>query len=75
MDARSLRAAPFPDGVDLGAEMVRAGWAISTSDAYLIEEGEAQASRRGVWHGAFARPADWRATNDRPATALTPPDI
>ena len=71
----ACRTAPIPDGVDLGAEMVRAGWAISTSDAYLIEEGEAQAKRRGVWRGAFARPADWRATHERPATALTPPDI
>src|SRR3546814_18496217 len=39
------RTAPFPDGIDLGAEMVRSGWAVSTSDAYLPEEGEAQAKR------------------------------
>lgn len=70
----TCRTAPFPDGIDLGAEMVRSGWAVSTSDAYPIEEGEAQAKRRGVWQGAFARPADWRAIHERPATALSPPD-
>ena len=68
------RTAPFPDGIDLGAEMVRLGWAIATSDAYLVEEAEGQAKRRGIWQGEFARPADWRAAHERPATALTPPD-
>ena len=76
-DGRTLaacRTAPFPDGIDLGAEMVRSGWAVSTSDAYLPEEGEAQAKRRSIWRGDFIRPADWRATHERPATALMPPD-
>ena len=70
----ACRTAPFPDGIDLGAEMVRSGWAVSTSDAYLPEEGEAQAKRRSIWRGDFIRPADWRATHERPATALMPPD-
>jgi len=70
----ACRTAPFPDGIDLGAEMVRSGWAVSTSDAYLPEEGEAQAKRRGIWQGDFIHPADWRATHERPATALMPPD-
>ena len=70
----TCRTAPFPDGVDLGAEMVRQGWAVATSDAYLVEEAEAQARRRGIWRGDFARPADWRAAHIRALNALTPPD-
>ncbi len=66
----SCRTLPFPDGIDVGAEMVRLGWAIATSDAYLVEEGEAQAKQRGIWQGGFVAPADWRATHARPATAL-----
>lgn len=70
----ACRTAAFPDGIDLAAEMVRLGWAVATSDSYLIEEAEAQAKRRGIWQGEFAQPADWRAAHERPATALTPPD-
>ncbi|WP_439568672.1 thermonuclease family protein [Sphingopyxis sp.] len=70
----TCRTRPFPGGIDLGAEMVRQGWAVATSDAYLVEEAEAQAKRRGIWQGNFIRPADWRAAHDRPATALAGPD-
>lgn len=70
----SCRTAPFPDGVDLTAEMIRAGWAVATEDGYAVEEAEAQARRRGIWRGAFTRPADWRAAHERPAPALTTPD-
>lgn len=70
----ACRTAPFPDGVDLGAEMTRLGWAVATSDAYIVEEAEAQAKRRGIWQGDFMRPENWRATHERPATALAPPD-
>ena len=70
----ACRTAPFPDGVDLGAEMARQGWAVATSDAYMVEEAEAQAKQRGIWQGDFVRPENWRATHERPATALTPPD-
>ena len=70
----SCRTRPFPDGIDLGAEMVRQGWAVATSDSYLPEEGEAQAKGRGIWQGRFARPADWRAANERAKGAMTPPD-
>ncbi|WP_447760130.1 thermonuclease family protein [Sphingopyxis panaciterrae] len=67
------RTHPFPDGVDLGAEMVRAGWAIATSDTYMVEEAEAQAQRRGIWQGSFVQPADWRAAHARsPAALITP---
>lgn len=70
----TCRTAAFPDGIDLGAEMVRQGWAVATSDAYMVEEAEAQARQRGIWQGGFVRPTDWRAVHERPATALTPPD-
>ncbi len=68
------RTLPFPDGIDLGAEMVRLGGAIATGDAYMVEEAEAQGKRRGLWQGGFMRPADWRANHERPATALQEPD-
>jgi len=70
----ACRTQPFPDGVDLGAEMVRQGWAVATDDAYLIEEAEAQAGRRGIWRSRFSRPADWRAAHERPAGAIASPD-
>jgi len=69
----TCRTLPFPDGIDLGAEMVRQGWAVATDDAYPVEEAEAQAKRRGIWQGNFVRPADWRATHERAATALSAP--
>lgn len=62
------------DGVDLGAEMVRQGWAVATGDAYMVEEAEAQAKRLGIWQGPFIVPADWRKTHERPARALAAPD-
>lgn len=70
----ACRTRPLPGGVDLGAEMVRQGWAVATVDAYMVEEAEAQAKRRGIWQEGFVRPADWRATHERPAHALAPPD-
>jgi endonuclease YncB( thermonuclease family) len=70
----ACRTRPFPDGIDLGAEMVRLGWAVATSDTYMVEEAEAQAQRRGIWQGDFDRPAEWRAAQGRPASALAAPD-
>lgn len=70
----SCRTRPFPEGLDLGGEMVRLGWAVATDDAYPVEEAAAQAARRGIWQGSFTRPADWRAAHQRSASALTPPD-
>jgi len=70
----TCRTKAYPDGIDLGAEMVRAGWAIATGDAYRIEETEAQAERRGIWQGDFIQPADWRATHERPAGVMAAPD-
>lgn len=70
----TCRTKAYPDGVELGAEMVRAGWAIATSDAYMVEEAEAQAKRRGIWQGDFIQPSDWRAAHERPAGAMAAPD-
>lgn len=66
------RTRPLPDGIDLGAEMVRQGWAVATNDDYLVEEAEAQAKRRGIWQGSFIEPVEWRTTHER-AAALTKP--
>ena len=70
----SCRTQSGPGAVDLGAEMVRQGWAVATGDAYAFEAAEAEAKRRGIWQGRFDTPADWRATHDRPASAITLPD-
>jgi endonuclease YncB( thermonuclease family) len=50
---------------DLGinGEMVRLGWAVAYrrhSIAYLDEEAEARAARRGIWQGRFDNPQTWR---------------
>ncbi len=70
----SCRTQSGPGAVDLGAEMVRQGWAVATGDAYAIEEAEAEAKRCGIWQGRFDLPAAWRAAHARPAGAITPPD-
>lgn len=57
--------------VDLGAEMVRAGFALAYrqfSDDYVDEEREARDARRGIWAGSFTPPWDWR----RNPTAIAP---
>lgn len=65
----SCRTAPFPEGVDLGAEMVRQGWAVASDSDYRSEEAAAEAARRGIWQGEFSAPADWRVAHERPAKA------
>lgn len=49
---------------DLGAEMVRAGWALVLTrhgNDYAPEEDEAREARRGLWAGTFDMPWEWRA--------------
>src|SRR5215470_17045943 len=56
-------------GVDLGAAMVRDGWAMAFvrySSDYVPQEQEARAARRGLWSGTFEFPWDWRRTHARP---------
>lgn len=55
---RRLATCRMPSG-DLGADMVRQGFAVAYGD-YAREEAEAQAARRGIWSGPFDRPQDWR---------------
>lgn len=51
--------------VDLGAEMVRRGYAIVLrryGRDYLPIEDRARAAGVGIWDGSFARPGAWRAS-------------
>lgn len=53
-------------GRDLGAQMVRGGYALSfRGGAYDDEEAEARRERRGIWAGTFQRPAEYRAAHPR----------
>jgi endonuclease YncB( thermonuclease family) len=48
---------------DLGAEMVRAGFATAYrrySNDYVDEENEARSARRGIWAGEFTNPEEYR---------------
>lgn len=50
-------------GLDLGAEMVRSGWALAFvkySSDYVLQENEARRARRGLWAGSFMPPSEWR---------------
>jgi endonuclease YncB( thermonuclease family) len=51
-------------GRDIGAELVRQGWALAFtrfSSDYVAQEAEARAAGRGLWQGRFDAPWDWRA--------------
>lgn len=63
---RRLAVCRTPAG-DLGAEMVRLGYAVAYG-RYAAEEAEARAARRGIWSGPFERPQDWRKAH-RPQRA------
>lgn len=53
-----------PQGVDLGLEMVRSGWAVDyttySAGWYRNAEYEARAIKAGMWAGRFDPPAAWR---------------
>jgi endonuclease YncB( thermonuclease family) len=52
---------------DLGAEMVRSGFATAYrrySNDYIDEENEARTARRGIWAGEFTNPEDYRHDDD-----------
>lgn len=62
---------------DLGAWLVREGWALAyrryTSD-YVDEEAAARTARRGIWGGTFLPPWDWRQRERaRVSTSPAPP--
>jgi endonuclease YncB( thermonuclease family) len=49
--------------IDVGAAMVRDGWALAFvrySADYVVQEQEAQRTRRGMWAGSFMPPWEWR---------------
>ncbi|MBN8918189.1 MAG: thermonuclease family protein [Rhizobiales bacterium] len=51
------------EGQDVGASMVRAGWALAFvrySREYLPQEDEARAAGSGIWTSEFVVPWDWR---------------
>jgi endonuclease YncB( thermonuclease family) len=55
-------------GRDIGAELVRQGWALAFtrhSTDYAADEAAARAARRGLWAGRFEAPWDWRARAGR----------
>ncbi len=49
-------------GLDVGAELVRRGWATvyGGTTAYKAQEAEARAAKRGLWSGSFDPPRKWR---------------
>ena len=64
----------FVDGRDVNAEMVRMGlaWAyVKYSTAYVAEEAEARAAKRGVWVAATMPPWDFRALQKGQGVAQT----
>lgn len=50
-------------GLDIGAAMVRSGWALAyrryASD-YIADEADAKQHKRGLWAGEFQTPEAWR---------------
>lgn len=52
-------------GLDLGAAMVRGGYALAYG-AYDKEQREARDARRGVWSSSFESPAAFRARHPHP---------
>ena len=53
-------------GVDIGAGMVRAGWALAYrryAKDYIRDEAEAREAKRGLWAGTFQTPEAWRKDN------------
>ncbi len=51
------------EGQDVGAELVREGWALAYrqfSLDYVGEELEAEAAKAGLWSMDFVEPWEWR---------------
>ncbi|MBX9590803.1 MAG: thermonuclease family protein [Hyphomonadaceae bacterium] len=59
---RVLAVCALPDGTNVNAWLVRQGWAVAfgRSQPYASAEAEAKSAKRGIWQGAFTRPAQWR---------------
>lgn len=66
----------FRDDEDVGAWLVRAGWALSFrkySAAYLADEDAARRQHRGLWQGEFAPPWEWREWRSHGARSAPTP--
>lgn len=69
-------------GEDLGAWLVRSGWALDymafSANHYANEEAQARADRLGVWRGSVTPPWEWRAAERaaavRAASVQSPPN-
>lgn len=59
-------------GQDIGAELVRAGFAVDYG-GYPAEEAEAKKAGRGIWAGEFERPEAWRRRNREERRSPVPP--
>ena len=61
---RIVAICSLPDGRDVGAVMVGAGFALAYRQyggkMYDKAEAEAKAAKRGLWSGEFVPPWDWR---------------
>ena len=63
---RTLAICATAEVDDVGRVLVREGLAVSCIDRvsrYLADESAARDEGRGLWRGAFERPADWRKRN------------
>ncbi len=57
----------FADRYDLSEGMVHTGWGVALQDAserYTAVEARAWQGRRGLWHGEFDPPWEWRRRRD-----------
>lgn len=56
----------FAGAVNLNAELVRSGWAVSyLGRDFDAEEAEARRAQRGLWQGRFQTPQEWRRAGRR----------
>jgi endonuclease YncB( thermonuclease family) len=65
-------------GADLGAALVRSGFALAYvryAADYAAEEAGARAARRGLWRGAFVQPWEWRKAARRAGSRQGRPKV
>ena len=59
----------FVSDIDINAQMVEDGWAVSFG-GYFGEEAQAKQNEAGIWAGRFQRPRDWRRVKSGSAGLL-----
>ncbi len=63
VDCRPIVATCLADGFDMSRNMVHTGWALAdrqTGARYLATQEKAREAKRGLWHGRFIPPWEWR---------------